>query len=131
MLVSGPEVSRLEASLADVLFDGIESIDELLEDERDSEQLAELEDWIDDCVEIFSEVRKDESSKMVSLSLSASSSLIPSDFKNGFTVAEGLGAFSMGLTAQDGFTFPVYDFLSSSEKLNFTSIQISGLRMGI
>ena len=44
--ISGPDVSLLEASLAVVLFDGRESIDELLDDERDSEQLADS----DDCV---------------------------------------------------------------------------------
>ena len=43
MLVSGPEVSLLDASLAEVLFDGSESREELLEDDLDSEQLAEMD----------------------------------------------------------------------------------------
>jgi len=44
MLVSGPEVSLLDASLAEVLFEGRESRDELLDDDLDSEQLAEMDD---------------------------------------------------------------------------------------
>ena len=44
MLVSGPDVSLLDASLAEVLFDGRESREELRDDDLDSEQLAEIFD---------------------------------------------------------------------------------------
>ena len=116
-LSSPPDASRLlvcslEAERSSVLAS--DSREELLDEDRDSEQQLQAEPDTEadkGCVEGASWAGATFSFWFSLLSNSA----IPSDWTNGFTVAEGLGPLRIGLTAQEGFTF-----FSSSMKV-FTS----------
>ena len=93
MSVSPPEVSLLDTSLLpEVMAEGSESSEELREEDLDSEQ-AELEVWTG---------LVSSGSSLVEVGGISTS---PSVLMKGFTVAEGLGLFMVGATAQDGFTF--------------------------
>ena len=107
-LSSPPDASRLLVSsletgeTSSVL--GSESREELRDEDRDSEQQFEAEPDTETetgCAEGASWA----GFPFTFRSSLLSNSIIPSDWTNGFTVAEGLGPLRMGLTAQDGFTF--------------------------
>ena len=114
MSVSPPEVSRLDTSLLPEVrlegSEGSESSEELREEDRDSEQQAELEDWTGLSLSLGATLLV---SSISSLGLElvevveevGGRSTKPSVLMKGFTVAEGLGLFMVGATAQEGFTF--------------------------
>ena len=112
MSVSPPEVSRLDTSLLPEVrlegSEGSESSEELREEDRDSEQQAELEDWTGlslGATLLVSSISSLGLELVEVVELVGGRSTKPSVLMKGFTVAEGLGLFMVGATAQEGFTF--------------------------
>lgn len=115
MSVSPPDVSLLETSLLPEVrlegSEGSESSEELREEDRDSEQQAELEDWTDFSLGKTLLGSSTSNLGLELVGLAEGRSTKPSVLMKGFTVAEGFGLFMVGATAQEGFTF-----LSSSRR---------------
>ena len=104
--VSPPDVSRLDTSLLPEVrlegSEGSESSEELREEDLDSEQQAELEDWTG--FSLGGGTLLISSTSSLGLEVEGRSTK-PSVLMKGFTVADGLGLFMVGATAQEGFTF--------------------------